>query len=171
MYYTYEHSCFHILHYTWLRYIKSCTEDLNHGFFANRWLVHNCFMGFGNTLKVVVHHFLIGGMASLSYRDGFPMVSALVCMVTHWTKPIVSHDFRLSSSHDLTKLLHCVASQPWDNIEFVLKLLWPTSEIISWSYIPYRLGHCWWKLVAIGILNRGTMLSLGIEIVCPLGWS
>ena len=35
-----------------------------------------------------------------------------VCMVTHWTRPMVSHDLRLSSSHDLTKLLHCVVSQP-----------------------------------------------------------
>ena len=69
-------------------------------------------MGLSNLLEVVVHHLLIGGMVGFGYRDGFPMVSALVCMVTHWTKPIVSHDFRLSSSHDLTKLLHCVASQP-----------------------------------------------------------
>ena len=35
-----------------------------------------------------------------------------VCMVTHWTRPTMSHDLRLSNSHDLTKLLHCVVSQP-----------------------------------------------------------
>ena len=69
-------------------------------------------MGLGNPLEVIVHHLLIGGMASLGYRDGFPMLSALVCMVTHWTGPMVSHDLRLSSIHDLTKLLHCVISQP-----------------------------------------------------------
>ena len=40
---------------------------------------------------------LIGGIAGLSYWDRFPMVSALVCMVTHWTKPMVSHDLNLSS--------------------------------------------------------------------------
>ena len=40
------------------------------------------------------------------------MVSALVCMVTHWTKPTVSYDLRLSSSHDLNKLLYYVVSQP-----------------------------------------------------------
>ena len=79
-------------------------------------------MGLGNTLKVVVHHLLIGGITSLGYRDGFPMVSALVCMVTHWTRPMVSHELRLLLSHDLTKLFHCVVSQPWENIELMLKL-------------------------------------------------
>ena len=69
-------------------------------------------MGLGNSLEVEVHHLLIGGMAGLSYRDGLPMVSALVCMATHWTRPTVSHDLRLSNKHDLTKLLHCVVSQP-----------------------------------------------------------
>ena len=69
-----------------------------------------------------MHHLLIGGMIGLGYRDGFPMVSALVCMVIHWIRPTVSHDLRLSSSHDLTNLLHCVVSQPRENIEFVLKL-------------------------------------------------
>ena len=79
-------------------------------------------MSLGNPLEVVVHHFLIGGMTSLGYRDGFPIMSVLVCMVTHWTGPTVSYDLRLSSSHDLTKLLYCVVSQPWENIELVLKL-------------------------------------------------
>ena len=69
-------------------------------------------MGLGNPLEVVVHYLLIGGIVGLSYRDEFPMVSALVCIVTHWTRPTVSHDLRLSISHDLTKLLHCVVSQP-----------------------------------------------------------
>ena len=40
-------------------------------------------MGIGNSLEVVVHYILIGWMVGLGYRDGFPMVSALVCMVTH----------------------------------------------------------------------------------------
>ena len=69
-------------------------------------------MGLGNPLEVVVHHLLIGGMVGLDYRDEFPMVSALVCMVIRWTRLMVSHNLRLSSSHDLTKLLHCVVSQP-----------------------------------------------------------
>ena len=69
-------------------------------------------MGLGNLLEAVVHYLLIGGMISLGYWDGFPMVCALVCMVIHWTRPMVSHDLRLSSSHDLTKLFRCVVSQP-----------------------------------------------------------
>ena len=69
-------------------------------------------MDLGNPLEVVVHHLLIGGMTGLSYQNEFPMVSALVCMVTHWIGPTMSHDLRLSSSHDLTKLLHYIVFQP-----------------------------------------------------------
>ena len=66
-------------------------------------------MGLGNLLEVEV---VIGGMVDLGYQDEFPMVSTLVCMVRYWIGPMVSHDLRLSSSHDITKLLHCVVSQP-----------------------------------------------------------
>ena len=69
-------------------------------------------MGLCNPLEVEVYHLLIGGMARLGYWDGFPMVSALVCMVAHWIGPMVSYDLRLSSSHDSIKLLHYVVSQP-----------------------------------------------------------
>ena len=69
-------------------------------------------MDLGNPLEIVVHHLLIRGMVGLGYRDGFSMVSALVCMVTHWIGPMMSHSLRLSSRHDLTKLLHCVIFQP-----------------------------------------------------------
>ena len=69
-------------------------------------------MDLGYLSKTVVHYLLISGMTRLGCGDGFSMVSALVCMVTYWTRPIVSHDLRLSSSHDLTKLLHYVVSQP-----------------------------------------------------------
>ena len=69
-------------------------------------------MGLGNPLEVVVHHLLIGVMVGFSYWDRLSMVSALVCMVTHWTRPTMSHDLRLSNIHDLTKLLHYVVSQP-----------------------------------------------------------
>ena len=119
----YEHSCLHLLYCTWLKSIRSYTEDLSHGFLENRWLVHNWFMSLGNPLEVVVHHLLIKGMTGLGYWDKFPMVSALVCVVTQRTRPMMSHDLRLSSSHNLTKLLHYVVSQPWENIEFVLKLV------------------------------------------------
>ena len=69
-------------------------------------------MGLGNLLEDVVLHLLIGGKVGLGYRDEFPMVSVLVCMVTYWTGPTVSHDLRFSSSRDLTKLLYYVVSQP-----------------------------------------------------------
>ena len=69
-------------------------------------------MDLGNPLEVVVHYLIIEGMIGLGHRDRFPMVSALVCMVTHWIQLTVSHDIRLSSSHDFTKLFHCVVSQP-----------------------------------------------------------
>ena len=113
-------------------------RSLSHGFLTNRWLVHNQFIGLGNPLEFVVHHLLIGGMVGLSYQDGFPIVSALVCMVTHWIGPMVSHDLRLSSSHDLTKILHCAISQSWENIELVLKLTmaltyWWNHKLIKYS--------------------------------------
>ena len=56
---------------------------------------HRWIMGLDNLLKVVVYHLLIGGMVSLGYRDGLPIVSALVCIVTLWIGLIVSHDLRL----------------------------------------------------------------------------
>ena len=46
-------------------------------------------MGLGNPLEVVVHHLLIGRMVGLGYRDGFPMVNALMCMVTYKIEPTV----------------------------------------------------------------------------------
>ena len=143
----YKHYCLHFLHCMWLRYIRSYTKDLSHGFLANRWLVHNRFMGLGNPLEVVVHHLLIGWITGFGYRDGFPMVSVLVCMVIHWTWPTVIHDLRLSSSHDLTNLLHCVVSQPLENIEFVLKLA--TTLIYKWDR-KLRVKHKGMLINALG---------------------
>ena len=79
-------------------------------------------MDLGNPFEIIVHHLLIRGMGGLGHRDGVPMVIALG-VVTHWTWPKVSHDIRLLSSHDFTKLLYCIVSQPWENIEFVQKLV------------------------------------------------
>ena len=44
-------------------------------------------MDLGNPLEVIMHYLLIGGMVSLGHQDGFPMRSALACMVTHWIGP------------------------------------------------------------------------------------
>ena len=135
----YENSCLHLLHCMWLRCIKSSIEDISHGFLANKWLVHNQFMGLFNPLEVIVHHLLIGVMVGLSYLDNLPMVSALVCMVTHLIRPTVSLDLMLSSSHDFTKLLHCVVSQPWENIEFMLKFTMTLSYGWDRKLIIYSL--------------------------------
>ena len=123
-------------------------------------------MDLDNSLEVVVYYILIKGMVGLDHRDEFPLMSALVCMVTHWTWPMVSHDVRLSSGHDFTKLLHCVVSQPWENIEFVLKLVVTLTYEWDRKLIIYSLwiGLVLIKPVAIGILKRGTMISHRIEI-------
>ena len=142
----YEHSYMYLLHCTWLRCIKSCTKDLSYGFFANRWLVHCRFMGLGNPLEAVVHHLLIGWMVGLGYWDEFPMVSAIVCMIAHWTIPMMSYELRLSSSHDSTKLLHYVVFQPWENIELVLNLVVVLTYGWDHKSIPYGLGHLLMKV-------------------------
>nr|CAN76323.1 hypothetical protein VITISV_037363 [Vitis vinifera] len=51
-------------------------------------LLINQFMGLDNPLKAIVHHLFIGEMTSLNYWDGFSMMSALVCMIAHWTEPM-----------------------------------------------------------------------------------
>ena len=56
--------------------------------------------GFGNPIEVIAHYLLIRGMTCLDYPDEFPMVSALMCMVTQWIGPIVGHDARLLGCHD-----------------------------------------------------------------------
>ena len=50
-------------------------------------------MGLGNPLEVIIHYLLIERMVGLSHRDDFPMVSVLVCIVIHWTRPTVTYDF------------------------------------------------------------------------------
>ena len=69
----------------------------SHEFLINRWLIHNQFVGLGNSLEVVVYCLLIRGMVSLGYQDGFLMVSVLVYMVTHLIGLMVSHDIKLST--------------------------------------------------------------------------
>ena len=127
------------MHCTWIGYIRNCTEDPNHRFLANRWLVHNWFVGLSNSLEVIVHHLLIRGMVGIGYQDKFPIVRAPVSIVTHWTGSTMSHDLRLSSSYDFTKLLHCIVSQPLENIEFVLKLVVTLTYGWDWKLIIYSL--------------------------------
>ena len=82
------------------------------------------FVNLGNPLEDVVYYLLIGGMTSLNYQDEFFHGE---CTSVHGytldrTVPMMSHDIKLSSCQDFTKLLHCVVSQPWENTQFVLKL-------------------------------------------------
>ena len=58
--------------------IRSCKEDISHGFLLNRLVVHSWFMDLGNPIETIMHHLLIGGMTCLGRWDEFPMVSALV---------------------------------------------------------------------------------------------
>ena len=82
-------------------------------------------------------------MVGLGYWDEFPMVSALVFMITHQTWPTMSHDTRISSDHDFTKLL-----QPWENIEFVLKLVVALTYEWNHKLIIYSL---WIELLLMEI--------------------
>ena len=54
-------------------------------------------MDLGNPFEVIVHYLLIRRMINLSNWDKFFMVNALVCMVTHQTRPMVNHkiDYRV----------------------------------------------------------------------------
>ena len=138
----------HLLHCTWLECIRSCMEDPSHGFLKSRF-VHSRFMDLGNRFEGVVHHLLIGGMVGLGHRDRVPMVSALVYVVTHWIGPMISHDIRLLGIHDFIKLLYCIVSQPWENIEFVKKLA---------VALTYRWDR---KLIIYSLWIRSLLMEVG----------
>ena len=77
-------------------------------------------MDLGNLVETIVHYILIEGMVCLSHQDGFPMVSVLVYVMhtgqeLRW---IMKQGYQLSW---FTKLLYCMDSQPWEDIEHVLK--------------------------------------------------
>ena len=126
-------------------------------------------MDLSNPIETTVHHLLIRGMVCLGCRDEFPVVSALV-YVMHirqdgepWHKTINCHD---SPSYYTA----------WTLIEMLLSLCQNQQEALTYGWnpkmviYPYRLGHYWWKLMTIGILNRRTIISQGLKIVCPLRW-
>ena len=62
-------------------------EDPSHGF-----LTRLMICDLGNPFKTVVHHHLFGEIISLSHQDEFLMVIALVYIVAHWTKPMMSYN-------------------------------------------------------------------------------
>ena len=49
-------------------------------------------MDLGDLFEVIVHYLLIGEKTCLSHWDGVAIVSVLVCIITYWTKLMVSHD-------------------------------------------------------------------------------
>ena len=53
-------------------------------------------MDLGNSFEVVVYHLLIRGITNFGHQYEVPMMSALVCIIAHWTRPIGGHDIRLS---------------------------------------------------------------------------
>ena len=140
----------HHLHCTWLECIRSYIEDTSHGFFAEWWVVHSGFIDFDNLVKIIVHYLLVGGMTCLGHWDEFPMVSAQVYMVTHWTRPMVNHDVRLSivMIHSAI-ILHGLSTlrEYWAYAE-INRRLWSMSETLKWSYIPkdwVTIDGGWWQ--------------------------
>ena len=63
----FEHTYPHYLHCTWLRCLKSCTEDLSYGFLVKWLVVHSWFIDLGNPFEIVVQYHLIGGRTCLGY--------------------------------------------------------------------------------------------------------
>ena len=111
-------------------------------------------------------------MTCLGCQNEFPMISALV-YVMHTRQDlrwIITQDYQLLW---FTKLVYYMDSQPWQDIKSMPKLtggfdLWVDPKLVIY---PYGLGYCWGRLVATGILTRGTMISHGIETLCLIGWS
>ena len=99
-------------------------------------------------------------MIYLGCQDGFPIVSALVYLM---------QGYQLLW---FIKLLYYIDCQPWEDIEHLpkstgdLTYRWDPKVVIY----PYGLGYCWWRLVAIGILDTSTMIYHKIETMCPIGW-
>ena len=42
-------------------------------------------MKLGHPFEAIVHYLLIIGIVGLGCQDGVPIMSVLICMVTHWT--------------------------------------------------------------------------------------
>ena len=52
-------------------------------------------MDLDNLIETVVYYFLIGGITCLDCWDEISIMSALVCMVTHWIRLTMNHEVRL----------------------------------------------------------------------------
>ena len=63
-------------------------------------------MDLGNPIKTIMHYLLIRGVTYFGHRDGFPMTSALLYMITHWIKPMINHyiSYQIVTIHQTTIL-------------------------------------------------------------------
>ena len=136
-------------------------------------MVHNWFIVLDNLVEIVVHYLLIGGMTYLGYQNDFPMVSALMCMVTHWTGPMMNRDINywVVMIHYATILCELSTSRGYWVYTKINRRLWLMGVTIRWSLISYEFSHYGWRLMIIDILNRGTLISYEVKISCPLKWS
>ena len=113
-------------------------------------VVHSWFMDLGNPEKTIVHYLLIEGMTCFGRQNGFPMMSALVCIVIHWTEPMMNHNVRLSIIviRQMT-ILHGLSTLKgywvYAKINMRLRLM---SETLMWLYILMDwvvVDEGWWQ--------------------------
>ena len=109
------------MHYTWLSCIKSCIQDPSHGFDAIKWVAYILFMDLRqsiwdcNALFSNWRDYLSWSLGWVFHGEctnvyGY-ILDSTYNDLWHW----------LSSSHNVTKLLCCMSSQPWESIELVLR--------------------------------------------------
>ena len=82
-----------------------------------------------------------------------------------WCKAINVHDslsYYTMWTLNLERILSLCQNQ-----EKALTYRWDSKVVIY----PYGLDNYWWRLVATCILNRDTIITHRIEILCPIGWS
>ena len=93
-------------------------------------------------------------------------------IITHWTRSVVNYDisYQMVMIHQ-DIVLHELSTLRgyWVCAEFN-KGLWHIGETPRLSYMFYRLGHYWWKLIATVILDKDTMIFYVIQTSCPLRW-
>ena len=103
----------------------------------------DCQHGIGGTLRVKP--------LTWGHEPNFGSPEIWVMTVTHWIRPIMSYDIKLLGNHDFTKLLCCIVSQSWMNIEFVLKLV--VSLTYRW-YLKVIIYSLWIRSLLIEVDNN-----------------
>ena len=90
----------------------------------------------------------------------------------HWTRPMANHNTKLSIVMiDQATILHGLSTlkRYWVCAKVNIRLR-PMGETLK-CHIFLWIGSLLIEAGDIGILNIGTMISYGIEVVCPLRWS